>query len=221
MLSRTLQSNAILGQLRPSLPLCVSWILLNATGLGLGYDLGMRLVNAAQLPYVVDLIVLGIADALGLGIAQWVVVRRLFVHSWLWILLTLLGFATGPLLAFFLTTGAGPELLGGRFPGYYLAEAFQGLMLGSMQWMLLRGKTRRAGIWLLASSAGNVTGQTIFWRILAAWGGKTYGILNGVGGQFLSFSVGACIGGVSAVITYAGLAFLFGGQEPAPNGGGV
>ena len=96
------------------------------------------------------------------GLAQWLALRRVAKISIAWALSVSIG-----LVAALLTLEAIPDGLVGfddeSVPVLVLGFAFIGLLVGAVQWLLLRRQFSRAIVWLLASSVG--TGVA-FWLAL-------------------------------------------------------
>lgn len=119
--------------------------------------MGLRPIEpgAAGPPLIVmglaSLITSGLMGAL-LGAGQWIVLRRYLAHSGGWIAATAVGYAlplmTGPAgmagQLFLDLASLGPLLL-------FLEFA---LLLGCLQWLVLRGRLRRSGWWVPISLAG-------------------------------------------------------------------
>lgn len=91
------------------------------------------------------------------GTLQWVVLRKRVKRASWWVLFTTLGMGAG----FALIEAATPTLswvLGGGSIYGFVNGAGVGSLLGAMQWLVLRGRTHRAGWWVLASGVGTGLG---------------------------------------------------------------
>lgn len=96
------------------------------------------------------------AVALGatIGVAQWLVLRRLLPRTGWWVLATLIGYSI-PMAFGSLVSGLEPPWLAGMV----IFLEF-GVILGALQWLVLRGRVDHAGWWIAISLAG--------WAIAAA-----------------------------------------------------
>ena len=125
----------------------------------------------------------GIAIGVAVGSMQWVLLRRRIDYSQWWIVLTTIGWVIAFITPRFIRL---PELL---------AEAvYQGVPVGTMQWLLLRRSVSRAAWWILiVSMAALITIGAEFdalgrphWKIWdsAPWGpmaGALKGVITGFG----------------------------------------
>ena len=103
----------------------------------------------------------GAAIGLGLGLAQWLVLRGYLKNAGWWIVATGIGFALGGTLLGFGTT---QELVRRG-----LSTESVGLVLGAsagvFQWLVLRPQVERSGLWILASTAAFGLGWWVNWSI--------------------------------------------------------
>lgn len=112
--------------------------------------------------------------ALTAGIMQWVVLRGHLARAWWWIAACI---AAALVVAFIVITI--PAIDAGT------GVAAGGLVLGALQWPILRGQVMRAGWWILASTVGWVVGGFLsgaFEGGFLGWGtiGFVYGAITGV-----------------------------------------
>src|SRR5262245_57904764 len=89
----------------------------------------------------------GVIHGAGCGIAQWRLVRRQVHQAGSWVGASILGFLIGfPLTkTLFGELSSGLVVAGG-------AGAVVGAIVGTLQWLALRGRVGRAGWWVLAST---------------------------------------------------------------------
>ena len=83
-----------------------------------------------------------------IGAAQWLVLHGYMPRSGAWVLATLIGYST-PLMF----EGIGGGLLPPWLAGAAIFLQF-GVVLGVLQWLVLRGRVERAGWWIAFSVAG-------------------------------------------------------------------
>lgn len=155
--------------------LILEWTLLSTAGMAAGMVLtllGVWLTSSLASTAVADQATQWIllpAMGLGLGVFEWLLLRRLLPRVGLWILATMLGWVIGFPLSFGIT-----QLLS-RFFGEGQAVSLIGLFqvgffalwVGALQGMVLRRSLRFSGWWVLAS--------------LVAWSaGFALGGLNGL-----------------------------------------
>lgn len=133
------------------------WTLVSALGFAVGIGLSMAAEG------VVGEIVSSVAFGLTVGLAQWVILRRLFQGVGWWILASTLaaplGMAASNAVHFALLNSNALYLMNS------LGFAALGLVVGIAQWWVLRGHLRKAGWWVLASSAGWFVGGLAPWAI--------------------------------------------------------
>jgi hypothetical protein len=134
------------------------WALTTAVGLALAAALFFPIDAATDGPVHKGLA--GVAVGLGLGVGQWLFIRRLFDGAGWWIVATLIGFGVA---GFALGVGTTDELarrgLTSEVVGFVLGAA-----AGVAQWVVLRRVSRRAVWWLPASTAAFGLGWFVMWR---------------------------------------------------------
>ena len=122
----------------------VGWILTGATGVGVGATIGL---------------------------AQWLVLRRLIREAGWWVWASTIGWLIGWLLIVsgeVIPPGAGPGLTS------VMAGALLGTAIGIAQWLVLRRVVHQAGWWILASIVGwtvslpGVLGSTLVGAVVGA-----------------------------------------------------
>ena len=147
------------------------WILATIGGLILGLvilfaGLGAAINNAP--PFVFGLI-LGCTFGLGCAVMQWVALRRL-VSAW-WIAATFAAWAIFWTVNLAGLLGKGSGVFGMVLEGLGHGALFGGL-LGLFQWLVLRGKTRNARLWIYANILGWAIGAALGDGIKASLGSE-------------------------------------------------
>ena len=132
------------------------WVLVST----LGWLLGWTLVHQVVIGAVI-------------GIAQWLVLRRLVSRAGWWILASTVGWAVG---AAVVTLVFPPQ------PGV-LAGAVLGAMTGLAQWFVLRRWVRQAGWWVLISALGWAIG--LIGVLGASLAGAVVGAVTGIALELL------------------------------------
>jgi hypothetical protein len=125
----------------------------------------------------------GLVIGTGVGIAQWLVLRRQLQPAGWWILASIIGFGIGKVLGDQVAASVGGLV------GSALGGAAIGLVAGALQWLVLQRKVVSSGWWVLASTIGWAIG----WMII--------GTTDESGGApsesaYLVGSVGAAVAGV-------------------------
>lgn len=195
------------------------WVLANAGGLAIASAVNGALVNAVETRFdgvtsaAAGALVLASTEAVGfglvgaaMGVAQSISLRRTKASSGWWVVATLAGWVAGGIVSGTLTGAFGGALTGvGPDVGYIgVAVAFAGglafLLPGVSQWLVLRGRVARPGIWVAAHALSFlaaslfgfpimvVVGTAMGWEFpsAAAWGlegllaGIVYGVMTGV-----------------------------------------
>lgn len=84
------------------------------------------------------------------GIAQWLVLRsHIDISGWLWILTAILG----NVISIYM------ENIGSGLAGFMISRGVSGLLIGSMQWLILRQRIKHAGWWIVILTA---------WQLISA-----------------------------------------------------
>jgi hypothetical protein len=153
----------------------LGWVIANFLGFG---AVGVLFYFPSLLGSLSGMLVSTLVMGIPVGVAQWIALRRLTQVSISWVLSVSIG-----LLMALLPLSRIPDDI------YGLAIASVGLLVGTVQWLLLRRHFSRALVWPLASSVG--TGVA-FWLVLGT------GLINQSG--FISAIV--------AVLVYTGITGL-------------
>ena len=142
----------------------LQWILASAMGMLAGllwglftfvrtielFDLTVTQIHA--LGPLLDLVFFGIGSGIGVGLLQWLVLRRRVSVACWWVLASTAA-AVGVARA--VTQGNGQSLQGyGLLLSWPGVVALGGAVTGTLQWLVLRGQVARAGWWVLVSTVG-------------------------------------------------------------------
>ena len=139
----------------------------------------------------------------GLGIAQWLTLRRHLRHAWLWPVLTTVGAAAGNVLGLLVGDVLDWRLWGSREKPWAITGASLGLILGGAQWLLLRAQVQRARCWVFFTMVGKSAGNVVSVSIGSA---AAYG-----SGKILGWAVGALV-----LVLAQALCLAFFRQKTAP-----
>jgi hypothetical protein len=112
----------------------------------------------------------GIGLGIGVGVLQWLVLRRRVSGVGWWVLASVAG-GYGIFQAGFDGYGASLEMSYGSLLGWSGVVALGGAVTGTLQWLILRGQVSQAGWWVLASTVGWGLGMTA--AIAFSWGGAS------------------------------------------------
>lgn len=109
-----------------------------------------------------------------IGVAQWLVLRRVIKRAGLWILASVIGMFVGMLIFDILPLSVRLSL-----PGLFLFWSLFGGVAGVLQWLVLWRQVRYSGLWIVASAvAGCIAG--IFWPDMGIIGGGMGWAMGGV-----------------------------------------
>jgi hypothetical protein len=138
----------------------LAWVLASIMGFGMGSLIGIS-VSYALLPGmgvtdefgVAHLIMFGTLLGAMSGFLQWVVLREKVARAGPWVLASALGFAiAGGTLG---TMDINENYV---MAGILFAAVF-GVAAGILQWLVIRQRVVRAGLWILASVFGSLVGS--------------------------------------------------------------
>jgi hypothetical protein len=152
----------------------VAWVLATVAGVVVGILSVLTLVTGFALAGASTLLVGLIGGAglgAGLGMTQWLVLRRHIPAAGWWVLVSSVGGIIGVAVALMLADGLRPLIAasldepvrsGSIAPRRIVSSALEngvagtgvGLGLGSAQWLVLRRSARSAGWWIVASCVG-------------------------------------------------------------------
>ncbi len=123
------------------------WVLASTVGWVLGGEVGVLSV------WIVGLV--GIV--VGLGIAQWLVLRQHLSRAGWWVLASTVGWVVG------LVVGGSVNLVVGGAVNLFVVVGLVGIGfgIGIAQWLVLRPHLSRAGWWVLASTVGLAVGGAV------------------------------------------------------------
>ena len=143
----------------------LQWVLASTVGMFVGFCMGIapfaitfsrtQNVHWDRLAFRVWGIVLGI----GLGVLQWLVLRRSVSGAGWWVLASAAA-GYGTLQAGFMPFSTSLQSFG-VYLSWTRVVALGGAVTGTLQWLVLRGQVSRAGWWVLASTVGWGLGATV------------------------------------------------------------
>ena len=141
----------------------LQWVLASIVGWALGAIVSLLVSAIAPVVGAIPVVGGSIVGA-GVGIMQWLVLRRRFHRAGWWVLASTMGSAVGwavgqnliePVTMFL---SRYEEALGGRVVvSLSVFGVMVGGMVGTMQWLVLRRWVYRAGWWILANTLGWAT----------------------------------------------------------------
>jgi hypothetical protein len=141
--------------------LWLGWALATAAGMVVGFLIAVLLVNVLDLDLGLSRVLVPLLVGLLVGFAQWLVLRRYMVSSQDWVLAGGAGWAVGYALGLFIVQSmAGSPL--GMWIGYILF----GILIGLVQWPILRREIPRAFTWVIASLVGWAVGAGLSYLIV-------------------------------------------------------
>lgn len=186
-----------------------TWVLANVVGLGVGMALFATVAEGVERSGIVGspesgdivghLIGLPLAGVL-FGFMQWLVLRRYITLSGWSALAAGAGLAVGYIMGY---------VLGGPPFDFILAPTLAGLFIGFAQWLVLRQRAERAGLWVLVSTVGFAFGGIVGTAV------AILGLGDALGGSYLAWIalngvVYAVAGAVGALLTGGMLMRLLG-----------
>lgn len=159
--------------LPPGCGLFFGWLFTTIAGTALGWALGWR--ASYIVPGLLSTLFLGAATGAILGAMQWLVLRAYLNGAGWWIAASaagwMVGFAAGAELA---------QRLGMVEAWFGLAAGVMtGLSLGIFQWIFLRRRVTRSGVWLPVSVFAWAS-SLIYYQPGGNWMGVMYGALAGI-----------------------------------------
>lgn len=101
----------------------------------------------------------GAFTGLGVGLAQWVALRRLVRQVWLWPVLTTIASSLGNVLGWAVGEALGWQLKGSYWDVWGVTGAVLGATVGCAQWLLLRREVKAARWWITATIFGKILGN--------------------------------------------------------------
>ncbi len=139
--------------------LWVAWVLATACGMLLGFLPARLIANTFGLG-IAFIVVPLLAGAI-LGFLQWLALRRYVVESADWILNAGAGWAVGYAMGVLMIQVIAKQQAAGGFWQLLAGYAIFGMVIGLVQWPVLRREIPQLGFWILANIIGWTFGFTI------------------------------------------------------------
>jgi len=154
------------------------WLIASIVGIAAGIIIFWGIAPLLnKLPHIGSLLfdsILGVVLGAFSGTAQWFILRKYIPRVTWWPVITAFGWVLFWVLE---ASGILSKLLGERggiaFVPDFLHFTFLGLLVGVLQWLLLRKKVLLAGWWILASVVGTAFGAAFADSIALALGGDS------------------------------------------------
>jgi hypothetical protein len=105
----------------------------------------------------------GIATGLAVGVFQWIILRNCIHHSWLWIIATPLGMASGIFIGrfivelerYYLAAHITSNIWANFWTiSYWISVLVEGIMIGLSQLVVIRKSLHKPWIWVIANGVG-------------------------------------------------------------------
>jgi hypothetical protein len=178
------------------------WVVASTVGLYVGWVLAFVIIAFYSVVFGLDYcdacdglaFVIGIG--IGIGVAQWLVLRRRVSGAGWWVLASAVG-GYGIMQAGFTGYSESVEMSFVSLLGLTGVVALSGAVTGTLQWLILRGQVSQAGWWVLASTVG--------WGLAIA-------LSRGVGAN--DFVAVGVVGAVLGAVTGGALVWLL--RQPVP-----
>ena len=169
------------------------WVFANILGFGV---FGTAILIFPSLLSISSVVVTILIITIPISFAQWIVLRRMLKTSILWILTIPIGMPLGFLVIQLIPDGVwqvvDDESIATLTALYFLI----GLVIGLLQWLILRHQLSKSSIWLFGSSISVAAG---FWIILVTDLVNQSGIISYiVGGLVYSIVTGLILSGLLA-----------------------
>lgn len=164
------------------------WVVAGVVGWGLGWGLGWSEVEF----WSVDIaaaeyggVVVGVTVV---GVLQWLMLRRQIARAAWWIVASLVSgvVAGGVIYGVGGDAGFTAEVTRDLDVGWVVEAGLYGVVLGVLQWLVLRGQVALSGLWVVASTVGWIVGDpvcsslmgfgTLSWVVF----GAVYGAITGL-----------------------------------------
>jgi len=136
----------------------------------------------------------GALAGMGVGVAQWLALRRHLRHFWLWPILTTLGASLGNVLGWMVGDTLGWTIAGSPENVWAVTGLALGAAVGGAQWLVLRGQVKRAGMWVGMTMAGKGAGNLLAVGIGATSGPPSVQMMGwAVGGLLVVLAQAFCL----------------------------
>ena len=139
------------------------WVVAGVVGWGVGWGLGwseveFMSVDVAAAEY--GGVVVGVTVA---GVLQWLVLRQRMARAAWWIVASLVSgiVAGGVIYGVGGDAGFSAEVARDLDVGWVVEAGLYGVVLGMLQWLVLRGQVALSGLWVLASTVGWIVGDPV------------------------------------------------------------
>lgn len=170
--------------MRSNVPLATLWLWWLLTFVGFPVGGGLAYVATRALEGTARAAIGGLVAGAVIGIGQWLALRQaLAVDAW-WIIATSAGLAAG------LGIGAAVVGAGTDARALVIRAVITGLLVGGLQWMVLRQHLTASGGWIVATAAAWAVGWLVTraigvdlsrgWTVFGASGAVVFAALTGL-----------------------------------------
>lgn len=179
------------------------WVLASTVGLFLGLVVGFfGALKVSDFQRDLAWAAIAAGAGAGVGIMQWLVLRRQVSRVGWWALASLVGLGVAAVGGVAVALAAGYSMEWFPMAGWIVIAAVGGAMAGIMQWLILRRQVSRAGWWVLASTVG--------------WAVSVAGLVV-LGEEIMDFlALGVGLAGIVGLGAMTGLALVWLLRQPAP-----
>ena len=164
------------------------WVVAGVVGWGVGWGLGWSEVEFLSVDVAAAEyggVVVGVTVA---GVLQWLVLRQRMARAAWWIVASLVSgiVAGGVIYGVGGDAGFSAEVARDLDVGWVVEAGLYGVVLGMLQWLVLRGQVALSGLWVLASTVGWIVGDPVCSSLMdfgaLSWVvfGAVYGAITGL-----------------------------------------
>ena len=172
----------------PDWGLWLWWVVAGVVGWGVGWGLGWSEVEFLSVDVAAAEyggVVVGVTVA---GVLQWLVLRQRMARAAWWIVASLVSgiVAGGVIYGVVGDAGFSAEVARDLDVGWVVEAGLYGVVLGMLQWLVLRGQVALSGLWVLASTVGWIVGDPVCSSLMdfgaLSWVvfGAVYGAITGL-----------------------------------------